>query len=150
LGVERLRSFLRSRGTVALDTSILIYQLEKNPRYFLFSDAVFAWLEHNENSAITSILSMSELLVPAYRDGDARRLQHYRGLLGTYPRLAWVQPDLEIADKAAQLRAAYGLKTPDAIHAATAIKSKVPAFLSNDPIFKRVKEFEALILDDIL
>ena len=135
---------------VALDTSIFIYQMETNPRYFPLSDAVFAWLEQSKNSAITSVLSMSELLVPAYRDRDERRLQHYRGLLGTYPRLAWVQPDLEIADTAARLRAAHGLKTPDAIHAATAIKSKAPTFLSNDPIFKRVKELDALILDDIL
>ena len=150
MGVERLRSFLRSHRTVALDTSVLIYQLEKNPRYFLLSDTVFAWLEHPDNSAITSTLTMAELLVPAHRDGDARRLQHYRGLLSTYPRLAWIAPDLEIADSAARIRAEYGLKSPDAIHAATAIQSKVSAFLSNDPIFARVKQLDALIMDDIL
>jgi len=141
---------LRSHNTVALDTSVLIYQLEKNPRYFPFSDAVFAWLEHPDNSAITSTLSMTELLVPAHRDGDARRLQHYRGLLTTYPGLAWLHPDLVIADTAARLRAEYRLKTPDAIQAATAIQSKVSIFLTNDPIFQRVKELETLVLDELL
>ncbi len=150
MGVERLRSRLRSHNTVALDTSVLIYQLEKNPRYFPFSDAVFAWLEHPDNSAITSTLSMTELLVPAHRDGDARRLQHYRGLLTTYPGLAWLHPDLVIADTAARLRAEYRLKTPDAIQAATAIQSKVSIFLTNDPIFQRVKELETLVLDELL
>ena len=150
MGVARLRSFLRGRSVVALDTSILIYQFEKNPRYFSFSDAVFVWLEQNGNSAITSTLSMTELLVPAYRDGDARRLQHYRGLMITYPRLTLVAPDFGIADVAARMRADYGLKTPDAIHAATALQSNVPTFLTNDPVFQRVKELDALILDDIL
>jgi predicted nucleic acid-binding protein len=150
LGVERLRSLLRSRNTVALDTSVLIYQLEKHPRYFPLSDAVFVWLERAGNSAITSTLSMTELLVPAHRDGDARRLQDYRGLFSTYPGLVWLAPDLVIADTAAQLRAEYRLKTPDAIQAATAIQSRVSTFLTSDPIFQRVKELEALVLDELL
>jgi len=150
LGVERLRSLLRSRNTVALDTSVLIYQLEKHPRYFQLSDAVFVWLERADNSAVTSTLSMTELLVPAHRDGDARRLQDYRGLFSTYPGLVWLPPDLVIADTAAQLRAEYRLKTPDAIQAATAIQSRVSTFLTNDPIFQRVKELEVLVLDELL
>jgi predicted nucleic acid-binding protein len=135
---------------VALDTSVFIYQLEKNPRYFPFSDTVFVWLEQSGNSAITSTLSMTELLVPAYRDGDARRLQQYRGLMITYPRLRLIAPDFEIADVAARLRADYGLKTPDAIHSATALQLNVSAFVTNDPAFRRVKELDTLILDDIL
>jgi predicted nucleic acid-binding protein len=150
LGLERLQSFLRSRNTVALDTSILIYQLEKSLRYFPLSDAVFAWLEDRDNSAITSTLSMTELLVPAYREGDDRSLQRYRGLLSTYPSLTWIAPDLEIADTAARMRAEYRLKTPDAIHAATAIQLKVSGFVTNDPIFHRVAEFETLVMDDLL
>jgi predicted nucleic acid-binding protein len=116
----------------------------------MFSDAIFAWLEQNGNSAITSTLSMTELLVPAHRDQDTRRLQHYRGLMSTYPHLTWFPPDLVIADEAARMRADYGLKTPDAIHAATAIQSKVSAFITNDPIFQRVKEVEILVLEDLL
>jgi predicted nucleic acid-binding protein len=135
---------------VALDTSVFIYQFESNPRYFPLSDAVFAWLEHSGNSAITSTLSMTELLVPAYRDGDARRLQQYRGLMITYPRLRLIAPDFEIADVAARLRANYSLKTPDAIHAATALQLNVSAFVTNDPAFQRVKELDTLILDDTL
>jgi predicted nucleic acid-binding protein len=141
---------LRSRNAVALDTSVLIYQLEKHPRYFQLSDAIFVWLEHAGNSAVTSTLSLTELLVPAHRDGDARRLQDYRGLFATYPGLIWLPPDLVIADRAAQLRAEYRLKTPDAIHAATAIQSRVSAFLTNDPIFQRVKELQVLVLEELL
>jgi predicted nucleic acid-binding protein len=150
LGVERLRSVLRSRNAIALDTSVLIYQLEKNLRYFPLSDAVFAWLDQPNHSAITSTLSMTELLVPVHRDGNARRLHHYRGLLTTYSSLAWLPPDLAIADRAAQLRAEYRLKTPDAIQAATAIRAKVSTLFTNDPIFQRVKELEIFVFDDLL
>lgn len=150
MGVDRLRSLLRSHKTVGLDTSILIYQLERNPRYFPLSDAVFGWLAQRGNTAITSVLTMTELLVPAYREGDTQRLQTYYGLLTTYPGLTWVAPDLGIADTAAGLRAEYRLRTPDAIHAATAIRSQATAFLTNDPVFRRVRELETLIMDDML
>ena len=93
---------------------------------------------------------MTELLVPAHRDGNARRLLHYRGLLTTYPSLAWMPPDLPIADTAAQLRAEYRLKTPDAIQAATAIRAKVSTLFTNEPIFQRVKELEIFVFDDLL
>jgi predicted nucleic acid-binding protein len=150
LEVEQLRTLLRPRRRVALDTSIFIYQVERNAKYFVLSDVVFEWLEKQGNEAVTSTLSLTELLVPAYREGNEKQIQTYYGLFRTFPSLTWIPPDLEVADIAARMRAAYGLKTPDAIHAATAIYSGVSAFLTNDPLFKRVKEIESLVLDDVL
>jgi len=48
------------------------------------------------------------------------------------------------------LCASYGLKAPDAIHAAIAIYSRASLFLTNDPIFKRLQEVASLVLDDLL
>jgi hypothetical protein len=42
------------------------------------------------------------------------------------------------------------MRTPDAIQAATAVRSSATGFISNDPIFHRVEGFEALTLDDLL
>lgn len=150
MGVEELRTFLRPRRRVALDTSVFIYQVERNARYFALSDAVFEWLERQGNEAVTSTLSLTELLVPAYREGNEKRIQTYYGLFRTYPGLTWVPPNLEVADIAARLRAAHGLKTPDAIHAATAIYTGVSVLVTNDAQFKRVKELESLVLDEVL
>lgn len=150
MGVEQFRTLLRPRRRVALDTSIFIYQVEANPKYYALSDVVFEWLEKQGNVAVTSTLSLTELLVPVYREGNEKRIQTYYGLFRTFPSLAWIPPDLEIADIAARLRAAYGLKTPDAIHAATAIYTGVSVFLTNDPLFKRVKELESLVLGEVL
>jgi len=102
------------------------------------------------NSAITSTLSMTELLVPAYRERNQQRIERYHGLLTTFPDLRWVPLDLEIADLAAQLRASYGLKTPDALHAATALRDKANTLVTNDPVFRRVKSLDVLILDEFL
>jgi predicted nucleic acid-binding protein len=135
---------------VALDTGIFIYQLAANIRYLPLSDAVFAWLLRRGHAAVCSTVSLAELLVPAYQEGNERRIHAYYAFLGTFPNLTWVPPIIEIADEAARLRASYQLQTPDAIQAATAIYSKASVFISNDSVFKRVREIDSLILDDLL
>ena len=55
----------------------------------------------------------------------------------------------EIADKAAQLRAQYNLRTPDALHIASAIESGCQALLTNDLGIKRVTELRVLVLDEL-
>ena len=93
---------------------------------------------------------MTELLVQPYRDGDEQRVDRFYGLLATYPNLEWVAPDLEVADIAARIRAAHRLRTPDALQAATVIRSQATGIVTNDPVFERLKEFETLVLDRIL
>ena len=93
---------------------------------------------------------MTELLVQPYRDGDEQRVDRFYGLLATYPNLEWVAPDLEVADIAARIRAAHRLRTPDALQAATAIRSQATGMITNDSVFERLKEFETLVLDRIL
>jgi predicted nucleic acid-binding protein len=150
LGVERLRLILRRYRRIAIDTSIFIYQLEANPRYVALADSVFAWVERAGHEAVTSTITMTELLVPSYRDNNERRIDEFYGLLSTYPNLRWIAPDLEAADVAARIRATYKLRTPDALQAATAIQANATGFLTNDPVFARIEEFETVILDQLL
>jgi predicted nucleic acid-binding protein len=150
LGVEGLRLFLRRHRRIALDTSIFIYQLEANPKYLALTDAVFSWVERSGHEAVTSTITMTELLVPSYREGDEQRVDEFYGLLSTYPNLRWIAPDLETADLAARLRAVYRLRTPDALQAATAVRERATGFVTNDPVFARIGEFEAVVLDRLL
>jgi predicted nucleic acid-binding protein len=105
LGIDRLRAFLRHHGRIALDTSIFIYQLEANPRYLSLTNRIFSWIEQASSKAITSTITMTELLVQPYRDSDEQRVDEFYSLLSTYPNLAWIAPSLEIADIAARSRA---------------------------------------------
>jgi predicted nucleic acid-binding protein len=142
--------FLRRHHRIALDTSIFIYQLEANPRYLALADAVFSWVERAGHEAVTSTITMTELLVPSYRDNDEHRVDEFYGLLSTYPNLQWIAPDLETADLAARLRAVYRLRTPDALQAATGIRATATAFITNDPVFARIDEFESVVFDQLL
>jgi len=150
LALAQFRRFLRRHQRIALDTNIFIYLLEENPRYLSLADLVFSRIERGECEAVTSTITMTELLVPAYRGGDAQRVATFYGLLATYPNLQWMAPDLETADLAAQVRSEHGLQTPDALQAATALRFGATAILSNDPVFTRVRGFEAAVLDRFL
>jgi predicted nucleic acid-binding protein len=149
LGLAQLRSLLWRHATIALDTSVFIYQLESNPRYIPLTDAIFRWLEQPGRQAVTSAITMTELLVQPYRDGGDQRVDHFYALLSTYPNLEWIAPNLLIADIAARIRAVNRLRTPDALQAATAIHAGATALITNDPAFKRVDKLETMVLDQL-
>jgi predicted nucleic acid-binding protein len=150
LALGPLRAFLRRHRRIALDTSVFIYQLEANARYLALTDQIFTWIERPGGKAVTSTITMTELLVPPYRAADQQQADEFYVLLSTYPNLEWIAPNLEIADRAAQLRALHGLRTPDALHSATAVHAGATGLVTNDPVFERVKDFETLLLDKLL
>jgi len=150
LALGPLRAFLRRHRRIALDTSVFIYQLEANARYLALTDHIFSWIERPGGKAVTSTITMTELLVQPYRVADQQQADEFYVLLSTYPNLEWIAPNLEIADRAAKLRALHGLRTPDALHAATAIHAGATGLVTNDPVFQRMKDFETLLLDKLL
>lgn len=103
-----------------------------------------------EHGAVTSTITMTELLVQPYRESGEQRAGEFYALLTTYPNLAWIAPNLEVADIAARIRAAHRLRTPDALQAATAVHAQVTGLVTNDPVFARVEAFETLVLDQLL
>jgi predicted nucleic acid-binding protein len=149
LEIEKLRAFLKRHSLVALDTPVFIYQMQAHQRYFACTDYIFGYLERSGARALTSTITMTELLVQPYRNNDERAADKFRGLLSTHPNLTWVAPNLDIAVAAARIRAIHRLHTPDAIQAATA-QMLATGLITNDPIFERVKSFETLTLDAIL
>jgi predicted nucleic acid-binding protein len=150
LGITHLRVFLRRHHLIALDTSIFIYQLEANPRYVDLTDHIFSWIARPGSGAVSSTITMTELLVQPYRDGDEQRINEFYGLLSTVPNLDWIAPNLETADIAARIRARHRLRTPDALQAACAVRAQATGFITNDPVFQRVDAFETLVLDSLL
>lgn len=147
MGVERLRSFLRRHRRIALDTSIFIYHLEAHPKYVTYTDPIFSDLQQSRFQAITSTITLTELLVLPYRAGDEARANDFYTLLSTYPNLDWVAPNLEIADLAARIRAVHRLRTPDALQVATAVHSRATGLITNDAVFERVEGIQTLVLD---
>ena len=145
-----IRKRLARHRRIALDTSVFIYQMERNLKYFQVADAVFEWIEHPQASAVTSTVALTEILVQPYRIANSSKAEDFYSLLTTIPNLEWVPPSLQIANSAASLRASYRLETPDALIASTAIFSNATALVTNDTIFKRVPNLDVLVLDEFL
>lgn len=146
----RLSEILRGRRKVYLDTSVFIYFIENHPRYYDLCDAVFKSLEDGRIEAATSTLTMLEVLVQPYRLKRDDLVLKFYALLTTYPHLTWIPMTLDISDRAAQLRAEYNLKTPDAIQLASAISSGAAVVICNDRGFRKITEIECLMIDDCI
>ena len=138
---------MRQHRRIALDTSVFIYYLDANPSHVDLAGEVFAWLERPPNTAVTSTLTMTELLVYPYRASNERLVNQYYALLSLFPNLEWIAPDLAIADAAARIRAHLGLRTPDAQQVATAIRCGASAMLTNHSDVAPVAEVEVEVLD---
>jgi predicted nucleic acid-binding protein len=123
---------LKEGERIALDTVTLIYFLEKHPTHYPPVRELFRQIEDGRVSAVMASLVFAELLVPAYRDGELETVDKLIGTLSNYPHLEIIPLTAEIAADAARLRARYGIPTPDAIHAATALAGGAESFVTND------------------
>ena len=137
------------RERISLDTNVFIYFLEDHPRYGAWCGALFDLIERGHNPAVTSTVTLLELLVQPYRAQQEELAQKIFALTSTYPKLEWAPLTMNLADRAAELRARYRLSTPDAIQLATAIGHKATRFYGNDRGLRRVKEIECVIVGDL-
>ncbi|TMD30746.1 MAG: type II toxin-antitoxin system VapC family toxin, partial [Chloroflexi bacterium] len=55
-----------------------------------------------------------------------------------------------VLEEAANLRATMNLKTPDALHAATAALNHCKLFVTNDSAFRRASDLNVAILSEIV
>jgi predicted nucleic acid-binding protein len=145
---QALAGFLKKHRSIYLDTSVFIYFVEQHPRYSLVCEVLFNEIESGRTKASTSTLTMLEVLVQPYRQKNDELVLKFYALLTTYPHLTWIPMSVSVADQAAKLRADHGLKTPDAIQAASAISRGDTGFVCNDKMFNKVPAFECFILDD--
>jgi predicted nucleic acid-binding protein len=144
--MPRLESFLARHARVGIDTSPFIYHIESKEPYVRLTDVLFEWLAGH--SAVTPTLTLTEILVHAYRLGDVDAANRITATLTRLRQLTFISTDLRIADLAARFRAAYRLRTADAVQAATALASEATAIITNDRTLSRVTELEVFVLDD--
>lgn len=134
---------------VGLDTAPIIYFIEENPTYLEAVDAFFEAMVRGEFRAVTSTVTLVEVLVYPLRRGDAALANRYRNILFNSPGLRTIEIFREIAETAAQLRADYNLRSPDSIQMATAIWGGASFFLTNDARLPSVPGLEVLVLEEL-
>lgn len=146
----QLDAALRSVSRLYLDTAPLIYWVEAHPDYIMKMDRVVDAIETTPLRALTSVLTLVEVLVQPLRVGNTDLAQEYHDILVMRDDYRLVEISTDIAISAAAIRARYSLRTPDAIHVATAIKMGCDAILTNDRDFRRVTDLNGLVLDDLV
>jgi len=97
----------------------------------------------------SSVVTVTEVLTRPKQLGDANLVNEYRSLLLYGRNLTIVPIDAAIAESAADLRASYRLRTPDALQIATAMSAGCEAFLTNDGALQRVATLRVLMLDKL-
>jgi predicted nucleic acid-binding protein len=140
---------LPSSATVYLDTSVIIYTVEANPIYYSLLQPLWLKFQVGEIELFTSELTLMEALILPLRNANASLVSDYELLLSS-SEIQLVPITRPILRNAANLRATTNLKTPDAIHAATALDEGCILFLTNDSGFRNVPNLPVVILNEVL
>jgi predicted nucleic acid-binding protein len=145
-----------AKPRVYLDSNVFIAAYE-NPG--AISD--HAWwiieaIEKDQIEAVTSELTLAEILVKPIAAEDRVLLEGYEQILQSNGSFSVLPVERDVLIDAARLRAlTAGLRTPDAIHLATASKLACTIFVSGDRRLRGSGEIRILplgpfTLDDIL
>jgi predicted nucleic acid-binding protein len=116
---------------VYVDTSIVIYTVENHPSYWQLLQPLWSKLRNREVQIFSSELLIMETLTGPLRDNNQQLLQDYERFL-FQSGMVLVPISQNLLKEAAQLRATTNLRTPDAIHLATALDTGSTVFITND------------------
>lgn len=134
---------------IFLDTAPLIYFIEGHS---IYQDKLTKYFSSNDNgdfTFITSSITLLEVLVKPLKEGKHKLVAQYKNILLNATGVQIIEISNEIAEKAAQLRAKYGLRTPDALQIATALTNHTDYFLTNDHRLAIISEIETVTLLDL-
>jgi uncharacterized protein len=129
---------------IYLDACCFIYLVEGEPTWR-------AAVEHRlralsgSTRLVTSQLTRLECRTKPTRDNDRALLERYDALFAA-SRVVVVEVSASVIDRATLLRAKHGLKSPDAIHLATAIEHGASSLWTADAVFARAGEIAVELL----
>jgi predicted nucleic acid-binding protein len=109
----------------------------------------FEAVERGDLEVVTSTLTLTEVLVHPYRNGNESLAERYFRMLLNARNLRTIALSPAIAAEAARMRAAYQLKTPDAIQLATAKAERATAFLTNDTALAAIPGLRLVVLEQV-
>ena len=129
---------LPSHGAIYPDTSAIIYSVEHNEPYFTLIAPVWRQAEAGQFVVVCSELAVAEALVRPIREGNEDLEAAFRAVFAA-PEVRLVPTTRDLWEDTARLRAETGVKTPDALHAATSLRAGRALFITDDTDFRRVQ-----------
>lgn len=144
-----ITSTLAGHRLIALDTSVWIYHFEGAPAYGRAADSVLEAISQGQIEAVASELVLLELLVAPLKKGAQDVADEIEMTLLHFPHLQLAPVTRAVLLRAAEIRARYGLRTPDAVMVATAIESGATLSVTNDSAWRKVREIEVVLLRNL-
>lgn len=136
---------------VYLDTNVFIYGIEPSEytqHLFVVVTGLFELAMNQQISAMTSELSLAEVLVGAYK-ASSSLVNLYENLIINRPELAVYPVDREVLRYAAQLRSQQKIALADALHLATALHHQADIFITHDKGIYSPAILTKLTLEDL-
>ncbi len=135
---------------VYLDTNIFIYAVEGYAEFQDLLNELFEAFDNRNLKAITSELTLAEVLVKPLIDNNTGVCLAYENAIQNSPVLEVIPINRKILIESARLRTIINLRLPDAIHGATAILNGCETFLTNDKRLEVISGINVVILSDLL
>lgn len=134
---------MKKHKHIAIDTMILVYLLERNLSHI---ETIKKTLKH-ANRVTLSGMGFGEILAGFEKSNDQKGKLKFLSFLESFKKISVASFNKDTALTFAKLRAKYpSIKSPDAIHVATAIQAKADIFLTNDKNLKQVEEIRVITL----
>ena len=147
--MERLIRKLTKVGLVGIDTPIFIYHLEASKKYIALTQKSFFSMENGRWQGVTSTITLMEINVHPWRVGREDVARKYETLLMNFQNLEIVNIDRDVARIAAQLRARFDVRPPDALQVAASLVVGARGFLTHDHRLSGLRSLtEIIVLDD--
>ena len=134
---------------VYADTSVFIYSIEAHPTYYTVLEPLWTKFYAGTIELISSELTLTETLVVPMRDRDNELINTYEQFL-LFSNVRLIPISQAILRSAAQIRATINLKTPDAIHGATALAESTTLLITNDNQFRNLSGLSVVVLSEVL
>lgn len=131
---------------IYFDANAFIYSVERVAPYDALLRNYWQLTTQGQAKIVTSELTVLEVLVRPLRLQDHHLVSLFRSTLTVSPDVRLLPISLHLLEQAAQIRATSGLKTPDAIHAATALLAGVTSFVTSDAAFQRLAALPVQLL----
>jgi predicted nucleic acid-binding protein len=151
MGAISLLDDLAPGAVVGLASAAVIYFIEEHPLYEPLLFPLFDQrIEPGVNRAVTSVVTLAEVLVQPKRLAREDLVQRYCEFLTAGPNLTMLDVTAAVAERAAALRAQHNLRLPDAIQVAAALEGGATHFVTNDARLRALAGLTIVLLDDYL
>lgn len=117
---------------IYIDACVMIYLIEGAPPSQSAARRVISALRTSTDAVLlTCHLSRLECRVRPLRARDEATLGLYEAFFGRRG-LEWISLSAAVIDRATEIRALYGFKTPDSLHLAAAVEGGATHFVTGD------------------